>query len=139
MGLLEFTQWQRICHPDDARQAVEHGLDGVIVSNHGGRQVDGARPALDCVPEVAAAAPGHLVLFDSGFRGGADIIKALALGARAVLLGRPFVYGLAASGGDGLRHLLRCLLADLDLTLGLSGIASVDELTRDCLVRARRS
>ncbi len=125
-----------ICHPDDARQAFALGADGVIVSNHGGRQIDGARPALDCLPEVVDAVPGQMVLFDSGIRGGSDVVKALALGATAVLLGRPFVFGLAAAGADGLRHVLRCLLADLDLTLGLSGHASISDLGRDCLVRA---
>ena len=125
-----------VCHPDDARVARDAGLDGLIVSNHGGRQIDGARPSLDCLPEVAAASGELTVLFDSGIRNGSDIVKALALGARAVLLGRPYVFGLAVAGGDGLRHVLRCLLAELDLTLGLSGHASVEQLSPASLTRA---
>jgi isopentenyl diphosphate isomerase/L-lactate dehydrogenase-like FMN-dependent dehydrogenase len=124
-----------VCHPDDAREAIETGLDGVIVSNHGGRQIDGARPSLDCLPEVAAASGQLPVLFDSGIRTGSDVVKALALGARAVLLGRPYVYGLALAGGDGLGHVLRCLLAELDLTVGLSGHGGVAELSPAALVR----
>ena len=124
-----------VCHPDDAREAIETGLDGVIVSNHGGRQIDGARPSLDCLPAVAAASGQLPVLFDSGIRTGSDVVKALALGARAVLLGRPYVYGLALAGGDGVGHVLRCLLAELDLTVGLSGHGGVAELSRAALVR----
>ncbi|MGA9775688.1 MAG: alpha-hydroxy-acid oxidizing protein [Candidatus Dormiibacterota bacterium] len=123
-----------ICHPDDARAAAQAGVDGLIVSNHGGRQVDGARPALDCLEDVAAAGVGLPILFDSGVRSGADVVKALALGARAVLVGRPYVYGLALGGAAGVRHVLRCLLAELDLTLGLSGHSSVSELTASSLV-----
>jgi lactate 2-monooxygenase len=118
-----------ICHPDDARAAVDAGVAGIVVSNHGGRQVDGAAAALDCLSGVVAAAGGLPVLFDSGVRSGADVLKALALGARAVLLGRPYVYGLALAGADGVRHVLRCLLADLDLALALSGHRSPAELT----------
>jgi isopentenyl diphosphate isomerase/L-lactate dehydrogenase-like FMN-dependent dehydrogenase len=124
-----------VCHPDDAREAIETGLDGVIVSNHGGRQIDGARPSLDCLPAVAAASGQLPVLFDSGIRTGSDVVKALALGARAVLLGRPYVYGLALAGGDGVGHVLRCLLAELDLTVGLSGHGGVAELSPAALVR----
>jgi isopentenyl diphosphate isomerase/L-lactate dehydrogenase-like FMN-dependent dehydrogenase len=118
-----------ILHPDDARSAVEYGMDGVIVSNHGGRQVDGAIGALDALPGVAAAVPdGFPVLFDSGVRSGADVVKALALGARAVLVGRPWVWGLALAGEEGVRHVLRSLLADLDLTLALTGHATSGEV-----------
>jgi isopentenyl diphosphate isomerase/L-lactate dehydrogenase-like FMN-dependent dehydrogenase len=123
-----------VLHPDDARQAVETGADGIIVSNHGGRQVDGAVAALDALPRVAGAvAPDVPVLFDSGIRGGSDIVKALCLGARAVLVGRPYVYGLACSGEQGVRDVLDNLVADLDITLGLLGCSSVAELTVDCL------
>jgi len=122
---------------DDARRAVDAGVEGIVVSNHGGRQVDGARPALDCLPEVVAAAGDTPVLFDSGIRSGADIVKAVALGARAVLVGRPFVYALAVGGADGVRHGLRCLLGELDLTLALSGHASLDTLGPDMLSAAR--
>jgi isopentenyl diphosphate isomerase/L-lactate dehydrogenase-like FMN-dependent dehydrogenase len=121
-----------ILHPDDARLALDHGMDGVIVSNHGGRQVDGALAALDALPRVVDAVAGRIpVLFDSGIRRGADVFKALALGARAVLLGRPYCYGLAVRGEDGVREVVRNLLADFDLTLGLAGCASVAELSRD--------
>jgi isopentenyl diphosphate isomerase/L-lactate dehydrogenase-like FMN-dependent dehydrogenase len=124
-----------ICHPDDARAAQDAGLDGLIVSNHGGRQIDGARAALDCLPEVGRASGGlPPILFDSGIRTGSDVIKALALGARAVLLGRPYVFGLALAGGRGVDHALRCLLAELELTMALSGHASVSSLGRDLLV-----
>jgi lactate 2-monooxygenase len=111
-----------IQHVEDAQRAVDAGVEGVIVSNHGGRQVDGAIGSLDALPAIVAEVGDQVdVLFDSGIRTGADIVKALALGARAVLIGRPFVYGLALGGEDGVRHVLRCLLADLDLTLALSG------------------
>ena len=126
-----------ILHPDDARRAADAGLDGVVVSNHGGRQVDGAIAALDALPGVVGAVADRLtVLFDSGIRTGADVVKALALGARSVLIGRPVAYGLAHAGESGVRHVLRSLLADLDLTVGLSGCRSVGELTRELLVPA---
>jgi lactate 2-monooxygenase len=126
-----------VLHPDDARLAVEHGADGVIVSTHGGRQVDGAIGALDALPGVVAAVGGRLpVLLDSGVRGGADVFKALALGATAVLLGRPYVYGLAIAGEPGVREVLRNVRAELDLTMGLAGCRSVAEITRDALVPA---
>jgi isopentenyl diphosphate isomerase/L-lactate dehydrogenase-like FMN-dependent dehydrogenase len=119
-----------ILHPDDARRAVDAGLDGVVVSNHGGRQLDGAVATLDALPAVVAAVPdGFSVLLDSGIRTGADIVKALALGARAVLLGRPYVWGLGVAGEEGVRAVLRGLLADLDLTLALSGHRAVAELS----------
>jgi isopentenyl diphosphate isomerase/L-lactate dehydrogenase-like FMN-dependent dehydrogenase len=119
-----------ILHPDDARRAADAGMAGVIVSNHGGRQVDGAIAALDALPAVVSAVGDRMaVLFDSGVRTGADIVKALALGAKAVLIGRPFAYGLAHGGESGVRHVLRSLLADLDLTIGLSGCHSPAELT----------
>ncbi len=127
-----------ICHADDARQAVDSGADGMVVSNHGGRQVDGARAAIDCLPDVAAAAGDLPVLFDSGIRSGSDVLKAVALGARAVLVGRPYVWGLAVAGEAGVRHVLRCLLAELDLTMGLCGHASPQTLEADVLVHAQR-
>jgi lactate 2-monooxygenase len=123
-----------IQHVDDARHAVAAGMDAIIVSNHGGRQVDGAVASLSVLPAIADAVGSQIeVLFDSGVRTGADVLKALALGARAVLLGRPWVYGLALGGQDGVRHVLRSLLADLDLTLALSGHCTPAELTRDDL------
>ncbi|WP_439630408.1 alpha-hydroxy-acid oxidizing protein, partial [Gemmata sp.] len=109
-------------HPDDARRAVDGGCDGVVVSNHGGRQVEGAVGSLECLPGVARAVGGRVpVLFDSGVRRGADVVKALALGAAAVLVGRPYLWALAVNGADGVREFGVNLLADLDLTLALAG------------------
>ena len=125
-----------IQHPDDMRRAVDAGVHGVICSNHGGRQVDGAVASLDALPGIVAAANGLQVLFDSGIRTGADIAKALALGADAVLIGRPYVHGLAVAGEEGVHHVLRSLLADLDLQVGLAGYASVAELSPAALVRS---
>ncbi len=125
-----------ICHPEDARLAAEAGATALVVSNHGGRQVDGAAAALDCLADVASSSPPLPLLFDSGIRSGADCAKALALGARAVLIGRPYVYGLAVGGEEGVRHVLRCLLAELDLTLGLSGHARVSDLSPASLRRS---
>lgn len=122
-------------HPADVARAVEAGVDAVVCSNHGGRQVDGAVASLDALPGVVEAAGDLPVLFDSGVRTGADVCKALALGARAVLLGRPYVYGLGLAGQDGVRHVLRCLLADLDLQMGLSGHAHPGALSTSSLVR----
>ncbi len=124
-----------VLHPDDARRAADMGMDAIIVSNHGGRQVDGAAAALDCLPKALAAAGKMPVLFDSGIRTGADIVKALALGARAVLIGRPYVYGLALAGEAGVRAVLRSLLADLDVTMALSGFTSLEQLSSEILER----
>jgi lactate 2-monooxygenase len=126
-----------ILHPDDAREAVRRGVDGIIVSNHGGRQVDGAIAALDALAQIVDAVGGELaILFDSGIRSGADVVKALALGADAVLLGRPYLWGLALEGRNGVETVLRMLLAELDLTMVLTGHMSLDELDRAALVRA---
>ena len=125
-----------ILHPDDARLASEHGMDGVIVSNHGGRQVDGAIAALDALPSIVDAVGSDMsVLFDSGIRSGADVAKALALGADAVLLGRPYLWGLALDGQPGVETVLRTVLAELDLTLALSGCATPAQLDRRALSR----
>lgn len=122
---------------EDAKLAAEHGMDGVVVSNHGGRQVDGAVAALSALPAIADSVGEQLtVLFDSGVRTGPDAAKALALGAKAILLGRPFLYGLALAGQAGVEHVLRCLLAELDLTLALSGYANHRELNRTSVVPA---
>jgi lactate 2-monooxygenase len=125
-----------ILHPDDAKLALEHGIDGIIVSNHGGRQVDGAIASLDALPEICEAVKGEIpVLFDSGIRRGADILKAIALGAEAVLIGRPYIYGLALAGEEGVKQVLRNLIADLDLTMALSGIKSIREIDQSLLKR----
>ncbi|HVP42904.1 MAG TPA: lactate 2-monooxygenase [Terriglobales bacterium] len=127
-----------ILHPDDARKALEHGADGIIVSNHGGRQVDGAVASLDALPGVVKAVGDQVpILFDSGIRRGADVIKAIALGARAVLLGRLYIWGLASAGEPGVREVLLNLLADTDLTLGLSGYSSLAELDPAALAPAK--
>ncbi len=121
---------------DDARRALDRGMDGVIVSNHGGRQLDGALASLEALPAVVEAVGDRMtVLFDSGIRTGADAYKALALGARAVCLGRPYIWGLALEGEEGVEKVLRMLLAELDLTLALSGYTSHTELDRDALAR----
>ena len=125
-----------VLHPDDARRALDHGIDGIVVSNHGGRQVDGAIASLDALPAVLEAVDGRVpVLLDSGVRGGADVFKALSLGARAVLIGRPYCYGLAIAGAEGVADVLRNLRADFDLTLGLAGCASTADLGPERLER----
>ena len=113
---------------DDARMAADHGVDGLIVSNHGGRQVDGAVASLDALPAVAAAAPKLPVILDSGVRGGADVFKALALGATAVGLGRPYAYGLALAGEAGAGEVMDNLAADFELTMALAGCRGIDEI-----------
>jgi lactate 2-monooxygenase len=125
-----------VLHPDDAARAVDEGMNGVIVSNHGGRQVDGAIATLEALPDVVSAVAGRFpVLLDSGIRGGADAFKALALGADAVLIGRPYVYGLGIAGRDGVREVIQNMLADFELTMGLAGCRSVSEIGREALVR----
>jgi lactate 2-monooxygenase len=124
-----------ICHPDDARRAIDGGVDGIYCSNHGGRQANGGLPALDCLPGVVEAADGLPVLFDSGVRSGADVVKALALGATAVGVGRPYAYGLALGGVDGIVHVLRSLLAEADLTMAVDGYPTLKDLTPDTLRR----
>jgi lactate 2-monooxygenase len=118
-----------ILHPEDARRALDYGVDGIVVSNHGGRQVDGAMATLDALPAIVEAIAGRVpVLLDSGVRGGADVFKALALGATAVLIGRPYCYGLAIAGEPGVREVIQNFVADFDLTLGLAGCASLAEV-----------
>jgi lactate 2-monooxygenase len=118
-----------IQHPDDAGEAARRGVDGIVVSNHGGRQVDGALGSLDALVPIAESVGDELtILFDSGVRGGADVLKALALGADAVCLGRPYVWGLALDGQAGVETVLRMVLAELDLTMALCGYTSPDQL-----------
>jgi len=115
-----------IQHPEDAKLAIEVGCDGIIVSNHGGRQLDGAVGSLEMLPQIVEAVGDKIpVLFDSGIRTGADIIKALALGANAVLVGRPVIYGLGIAGKMGAKQILQGLLADLDQSMGLAGIKDI--------------
>ncbi|MFC1401896.1 MULTISPECIES: alpha-hydroxy acid oxidase [Streptacidiphilus] len=124
-----------VLHPEDARLAVEHGVDGLLLSNHGGRQLDTVPATVDLLPEILDAVAGRVpVLLDGGVRRGTDIVKALALGAAAVGIGRPVVWGLAADGEDGVRAVLELLRGELDHTLALCGATGVDDLVRD-LVR----
>ncbi len=126
-----------ILHPDDAVEALRYGVDGIIVSNHGGRQVDGSIPALEALPYIVEVVEGRVpVLFDSGIRTGADAIKALALGADAVLLGRPIMWALAIGGEEGVRTYLRNFIAEFDLTLSLCGVRSIAELDGSLLFSA---
>ncbi|WP_137148092.1 lactate 2-monooxygenase [Mycolicibacterium sp. CR10] len=124
-----------ICHPDDVRRAKDGGVDGIYCSTHGGRQANGGLPALDCLPGVVEAANGTPVLFDSGIRSGADIVKALALGATAVGVGRPYTYGLSIGGEDGIVHVLRSLLAETDLIMAVDGYPALADLSPDTLRR----
>ena len=123
-----------VLHPDDARRAVDEGVDGVIVSNHGGRQIDGSATSLGQLPAVVDAV-GHdaAVLMDGGVRTGADVLKAVALGARAVLVARSYVWGLALGGDAGVEATLRNLLADTDLTLAMAGLSSIGQVGRDLI------
>lgn len=117
-----------ICHPDDARRAIDGGAAAIYCSNHGGRQANGGIAAIDMLPGVVAAAGDTPVLFDSGIRSGSDIAKALAIGARAVGIGRPFAYGLALGGAEGAAHVLRCLLAETDLLMAVNGYPTIADL-----------
>ena len=120
----------------DARLAVRYGMQGIVVSNHGGRQQDGGVGSLTVLPEIVDEVGEEIeVLFDSGVRCGADVVKALALGAKMVLVGRPYVYGLAIAGEEGVRHVLRSLMGEVQLTLHLAGLPSVkrEDLNRECL------
>ena len=117
-----------IQHPDDVRQARDYGVDGIYCSNHGGRQANGGLPALDALPALVEAAEGMPVLFDSGVRSGSDVAKALALGATAVGVGRPYAYALAVGGTDGVVSQLRSLLAELDLLMAIDGFPTIADL-----------
>ncbi len=117
-----------ICHPDDARRAIDGGADAVYCSNHGGRQANGGIAAIDMLPDVVAASGDVPVLFDSGIRSGSDVVKALALGAAAVGVGRPYSYGLALGGAEGAAHVLRCLLAEADLLMAVNGMPTLADV-----------
>jgi lactate 2-monooxygenase len=125
-----------ICHPDDARRALDAGADAIYCSNHGGRQANGGLAAIDMLPAVVKAAGAAPVRFDSGVRSGTDVIKALALGAKAVGIGRPYAYGLALDGVDGIVHVLRCLLAEADLLMAVDGYPTLADLGPSALMRA---
>ncbi|RAL63239.1 hypothetical protein DID88_004317 [Monilinia fructigena] len=127
-----------IQHPDDAREAVKAGVDGIVVSNHGGRQLDGAIGSLEMLPEISEAVGDKLtILFDSGIRTGVDVIKALSLGAKAVLVGRPAIYGLAVGGKQGAKQVLQGILADVDQSMGLAGIQNIKGCNRSTLRRVQ--
>lgn len=124
-----------ILHPDDARKALDTGMDGIFVSNHGGRQVDGSIASLTALTEIIKVVGAKVpILLDSGVRGGADVFKALALGATAVCIGRPYVYGLAVAGQEGVSEVLRNFMADFELTMGLAGCKNIGEITREMVV-----
>jgi lactate 2-monooxygenase len=127
-----------ICHPEDARRAIGGGADAIYVSNHGGRQANGGIAAIEHLPAVVEAAGSTPVLFDSGVRSGVDIIKALALGATAVGIGRPYAYGLALGGVDGIVHVLRCLLAEADLYMAVDGYPTIADLRAGAIRRIDR-
>lgn len=124
--------------PKDAARCVDLGVDGVVLSNHGGRQLDAAMSPIDVLAETAALVAPAAILIDSGFRRGADVVKAIALGADTVLLGRATLYGLAARGGPGVDDVLRILMSEIDRTLALVGCASLDSLSPDLLSDDRR-
>ncbi len=126
-----------LCHPDDVRRAIDGGVDGIWCSNHGGRQANGGAAAIDLLPGVVDAAGDVPVIFDSGVRGGEHIVKALALGATAVAVGRPYAWALAAGGEEGIVHLLRCLLAEADLLMAVNGYPGLADLTPEALLVQR--
>lgn len=124
-----------LCHPDDVRRARDYGVDAIYCSNHGGRQANGGLPTIEVLPDIVEAAGDLPVLFDSGIRGGAEIIKALAMGATAVGVGRPYAYGLGIGGADGVEHVLRSLLAEADLIMAVDGYPTLKDLTPEALRR----
>ncbi|RJS60858.1 alpha-hydroxy-acid oxidizing protein [Bacillus sp. PK3_68] len=125
-----------ILHPEDAKRALEYGVDGLVVSNHGGRQLDGTIASIDALPAIAEAVQKRVpVLFDSGIRRGTDVIKALALGADAVLIGRPFLYGLAAHGQQGIEKVIENFTRETEISLSLCGIANLSQLGMLKMVR----
>ncbi len=127
-----------ILDPSDAQKAIDHGLDGIIVSNHGGRQLSSCITAIDALAAIAEVAKGKIpILMDSGIRGGADVFKAIALGADAVLIGRPYIYGLAIAGEEGVREVIQNVKAEFEITMLLSGCISMSDITRDKLLKVK--
>ncbi len=125
-----------ISHPDDAQLALEHGIDGIIVSNHGGRQLDHCISALYALPDICHVVKGRIpVLLDSGIRSGVDVFKAIALGADAVLLGRPYIYGLVVDGEAGVRRVIEEILHELDLSMALAGVRTIHEINAQLLIK----
>ena len=125
-----------IQHIDDAKKAIDLGVEGLIVSNHGGRQVDGAIGSLDALAKIGDAVGNQTtLLFDSGIRNGSDAFKALALGAKAVGIGRPYAFGLAVGGQSGVENVLKNMLAEFELTMALSGCGSIEEIDRNMITR----
>jgi L-lactate dehydrogenase (cytochrome) len=125
-----------ILHVDDARRAHDAGVDGVILSNHGGRQLDGAIAPLRVLPEVVAACPGYPVMLDGGVRRGTDVLKALALGAAFVWIGRPFNYAATIGGHDGVRHAIKLMQAEIERDMMMLGIRALGELGPHAVKRA---
>lgn len=118
-----------ILHPDDARKAIANGIDGIVVSNHGGRQLDGVIASIDALPAIAEAVDGQIpILFDSGIRRGSDVVKAIGLGADAVLIGRPFMYGLAANGQQGVENVLENIYQEMKSSFSLSGVTKLNDI-----------
>lgn len=117
-----------ICHPDDAKRAIDGGVDAIYCSNHGGRQANGGIAAIDMLPDVVKASGSVPVLFDSGIRSGTDVVKALALGTRAVGIGRPYAYGLALGGAAGAAHVLKSILAEADLLMAVNGYPTIRDV-----------
>lgn len=128
-----------ICHPDDARRAADLGIDAIYCSNHGGRQANGGIAAIDMLPGVVEGAGGVPVLFDSGVRSGTDVVKALALGATAVGIGRPYSYGLALGGAEGAAHVLKCILAEADLLMAVNGLPDLAAVRAAGAIRTDRA
>lgn len=127
-----------ITHPDDALLALEHGVDGIIVSNHGGRQLDGAVATLDALPSISESIQGKIpVIMDSGIRRGADILKAIALGATAVLVGRPYAYALAVAGQTGVEEVIKHLMAETELQLAISGRSRIEEVDQSLIMKVK--
>ncbi|GIP40680.1 oxidoreductase [Paenibacillus sp. J31TS4] len=127
-----------ITHPDDAILAMEHGVDGIIVSNHGGRQLDGAVATLDVLPSIRESIQGKIpIIMDSGIRRGADILKAIALGATAVLVGRPYAYAMAVAGELGVEEVIKHLVAETELQLAISGRSSIQDVDQSLLMKVK--